>query len=109
MDDTLIKTALKSYQHRKYAALIIHRKKVISTGFNYLTKHSNGKREYKPNKYSVHAERNAIMSVKNKHILPKCKILIIKIKQNEISPATPCSVCQELLDKYKLKAITIDN
>jgi cytidine deaminase len=50
------------------------------------------------------------MKVKDKTILNKCKIIIIKIKNNCIEPAIPCDMCLKLLNKYKINKIyTIEN
>ena len=65
---------------------------------------------YRANTFSIHAEKNAIMQVKNKHRLRFCKIIIIKITNGIISYATPCQMCIKLLKKYGLtKIYTIDN
>jgi hypothetical protein len=45
------------------------------------------------------------MSVKDKSILPNCKIVIIRISGGEISYTTPCEMCKKLLNKYKIKKI----
>ena len=60
---------------------------------------------YVRNKYSVHAEKCAIMQVKNKHRLQYCKIVIVKINNRNIDFATPCEMCQKLLKKYKITKI----
>lgn len=60
---------------------------------------------YEPNKYSVHAEKDAIQKIKNKNILKKCKIFIGKITDDKISIATPCDMCCNLLKKYCVEKI----
>jgi cytidine deaminase len=60
---------------------------------------------YEPYKFSTHAEKDAIMKIKNKNILKKCKIYIIKIKNNKIENAIPCSMCCNLLKKYGIKKV----
>jgi cytidine deaminase len=45
------------------------------------------------------------MKIKDKNILKKCKIYIIKIKNNQIENATPCQMCNDLLKKYEVKKI----
>ncbi len=58
---------------------------------------------YVPNKYSIHAERHAIMNVPKKlrKFLSKCSIAVIKILQNgTIIECGPCSMCNNLLKKY---------
>lgn len=60
---------------------------------------------YETNKYSIHAEKDAIMKIKNKNILPKCNIYVGKIKNNKLEFAMPCEVCKNLLNKYNIKKI----
>jgi hypothetical protein len=56
---------------------------------------------YEANKYTVHAEKAAIMNVKNKNILKYCKIFIIKLNgDDEIEPAISCPACDRLIKKY---------
>ena len=57
---------------------------------------------YEPNKYTVHAEKDAILKVRDKSILRKCKIYIGRYKYGKIEMAQPCPMCQKLLKKYKL-------
>ena len=104
--DDYISIAEKSPVHSKFAAVILHRNKVVATGYNYVTDISskNSGCCYEPNKHSVHAERHAIMNVKNKTILRKCSIIIFKITYSGvIKECQPCQMCQKLLDKYQLK------
>ncbi len=98
--------AKKSPVHSKFVAIIIFRNKVISTGFNYVKDISskNALEKYEPNKHSVHAERDAIMKVKNKTILNKCRIIIYKMTHSGvIKECGPCEMCFKLLNKYSLK------
>jgi cytidine deaminase len=60
---------------------------------------------YEAYKYSIHAERQAIMSVRNKKLLPKSKIVIVRLNNGNIVQAKPCEMCQHLLNKYKLNKI----
>lgn len=60
---------------------------------------------YEPNKYSCHAERDAIIKVGNKHILKDCKIYIGRIKYGKLENATPCQMCSNLLKKYGVKKV----
>jgi cytidine deaminase len=60
---------------------------------------------YESSKYSQHAEKDAIQKIRNKNILKICKIYIIKVTNNEIEQAMPCSMCCDLLKKYKVEKI----
>ena len=111
----LIDTAMKSNMNHKYGCAIIFRNKIISTGYNYY-KLYNGKiynnlYQYEQNKFSIHAEKDAIQKIKNKNILKNCKIYIIRIKNDiynlNFEEGTPCSMCNNLLQKYKLKYVII--
>jgi cytidine deaminase len=98
--------AKKSTVHSKFVAIIMYRNKVISTGFNYVKDISskNSFEKYEPNKHSVHAERDAIMKVKNKAILNKCRIIIYKLTHSGVpKECGPCEMCFKLLNKYCLK------
>lgn len=60
---------------------------------------------YEPNKYSCHAERDAIIKLNNKHILKDCKIYIGRIKYGKLENAAPCQMCSDLLKKYGVKKV----
>lgn len=62
---------------------------------------------YEPNKYTCHAEKDAIKKVRNKYILKDCKVYIGRIKNNKLEPATPCEMCKKLLKKYGVKKINL--
>jgi deoxycytidylate deaminase len=111
MEELLIKTANKSTMNTKYVCIITYRDKIISLGYNYFknkVKENLSNNIYECNKYSIHAEKNAIMQIKNKDILKYCKIYIIKIKKDNINKylieqGIPCPMCYNLLNKYKIK------
>ena len=60
---------------------------------------------YEAYKYSTHAEKQAIMSVRNKNLLSESKIIIVRLNNGNIVQAKPCEMCQNLLNKYKLSKI----
>jgi cytidine deaminase len=60
---------------------------------------------YESYKFSTHAEKDAIKKVKDKNILKKCKIYIIKIKNDNVEQAIPCEMCNKLLKKYGINKI----
>ena len=45
------------------------------------------------------------MNIKNKKILNKCKMVIIKITNGKITNCGTCKMCKELLCKYKMTNI----
>jgi cytidine deaminase len=101
--DFVIQTALKSDLSKKYCAIILHRNKIMSIGYNYSTYNSSIKSEFERNKYCIHAERSAIINyIKQyglKHI-SDCKILIFKLDNDQVALAKPCSACCLLIKKY---------
>ena len=60
---------------------------------------------YVPNKYTIHAEKDAIRKIKDKTILPNCKIYIGKIINNELCYCGPCEMCSNLMQKYNCDKI----
>ena len=107
INEQLYLIAMKSNQRAKYAAIIIHRNRVVGIGYNYLISNSSNVSQqiYETYKHSIHAERNAIMNVKDKTILSSSKIIIIRLHDGNIVQAKPCEMCKNLLDKYKLYKI----
>ncbi len=94
--------AMKSPCDRQYGCLIVYRNKIIATGYNYYITYSIcNQYSYMINKYTIHAEKDAIMKIKNKSILSKCKIYIGKIVNNKINHCMSCQMCSNLLQKYK--------
>lgn len=109
--EVLINTACKSNMHHKHGCVITYRNKIIAEGFNrYNLNLKNiyncNNNCYQRDKYSIHAEKDAIMKIKNKNILKDCTIYIIRIKNlNEIEPGIPCNMCSKLLEKYNIRKI----
>ena len=58
---------------------------------------------YETYKYGIHAEKNAIMNVKNKNILSECKMVIVRIYKGEIVNCEPCEKCEKLIDKFNIR------
>lgn len=104
INEKLYLIAMKSNQRAKYAAIIIHRNKIIGIGYNHLISNSSNVSQciYETYKHSIHAEKNAIMNVKDKTKLSSSKIVIIRLSDGNIVQAKPCDMCKNLLDKYKL-------
>jgi len=105
LKNILINTALKSNLNHKYACAITLRDKILAVGYNSYKPHNTFNNMYESNKHSIHAEKDAIRKIKNKNILKKCKIYIIKLKDNEIEKGIPCPMCYNLLEKYKISKI----
>jgi deoxycytidylate deaminase len=108
IEDNLYNSVIKSSMNSKYACAILFRNKIISIGIN---KYKTCKYEkqfdskYECNKFSIHAEKDAIRKVKNKNILQYCKIYIVKIKEGKLEQGIPCPMCYNLLKKYNINKI----
>jgi len=99
---TLTYIANKSSIKRKYCAIILNRNNIISYGYNRSKIHTINNDDYISNKYCIHAEVDAIRKCTH---LKNCKMIIIKIINNEIQNAQPCNSCYKLLCKYNIQII----
>lgn len=98
-------SALKSDMNFNHGAVLIHRGKIISTGYNYY-------HEYKFNsnyRESVHAEVSAINNALKKiHAseLKKCELVIIRVnRQGEHLNSKPCCHCEKFINKFNIKKV----
>ena len=97
-------TASKSSMIHRYACAIVHRNKIIAVGYNKYILSFNDDNIYIPKKYSIHAEKDAIMKVKDKKLLKESKIYVIRISRSDnFIIESPCDMCEKLLDKYNIK------
>lgn len=83
-----------------YIALMIHRKKIISIGYNRYKIFHFDKNKYETNKYTWHAEQICIMNCKNKHLIKKSTMILIRWGQTD--HVKPCNMCIDLINKYKI-------
>ena len=111
LKNELINTALKSNMQHKHACAITFHNKIISIGYNkynlnFKNIYNCNNNCYQHNKYSIHAEKDAIMKIKDKNILKDCKIYIIRINNDmNIHQGIPCEMCNKLLNKYNIYKI----
>ena len=98
-------SALKSDMNINHGAVLNHRGKIISTGYNYY-------HEYKFNsnyRESVHAEVSAINNALKKiHVseLKKCELVIIRVnRQGEHLNSKPCCHCEKFINKFNIKKV----
>lgn len=93
------KIAMKSVMTQKHGAIIVYKKEIIATGFNYNIN----------NIYSIHAEMDAISTMKkqHKHLLPECELYVVRIGpdrfDNPLKYSKPCFNCQNAITKYCIK------
>ncbi len=66
---------------------------------------------YVSKKYSIHAEQSCIMNCRNKHVLRKSKIILVKLsKDGHVQKCEPCFKCCHIINKYKIcRVISFDN
>ena len=102
--DIAASIALSSIMNHKHGAIIVHKKKIIATGYNDMfSKFSHD--------YSIHAEVNAIYSLKGKlkDILHECELYVVRIGPNNYNNpfkySRPCSKCQNAINKFGIKKV----
>lgn len=100
--DIAATVAVNSLMNHKHGAVIVHKKKIIATGYNYFFS------QFSKN-YSIHAEVAAINSLKGKmkDILPECELYIVRIGptnyQDILKYSKPCFRCQDYINKHNIK------
>jgi deoxycytidylate deaminase len=98
--------AMKSNMNHKHGAIIVYKKKIIATGFNYIINSYY-------NEFSIHAEISAISSIKSipnyKIILQECELYVVRIGPKELfntlKYSKPCCNCQKAINKYDIKKV----
>ena len=96
-------SALKSDMNFNHGAVVIHRGKILSTGYNYYYEHkcNSNYRE------SVHAEVSAINNALKKiHIseLKKCELVIIRVnRRGEYLSSKRCCNCERFITRFNIK------
>ena len=94
--------AKKSTMTQKHGCVIVHRKNVLSTGYNISSCNKPG--------VSLHAEVNAIIKIKHlANILPECDLYIVRIGQVSmgcpLKYSKPCSKCSDFIKENKIKKV----
>jgi len=57
---------------------------------------------YKPNVYTTHAEVDCIRKIKDKYILRKAVLIVVKITG---STSCPCKACKNVIEKSGIKTV----
>lgn len=91
------KQALKSEMNRKLGSLVVSGKSILSFGFNRFTGMPNG-----PNKWSIHAEIDALSRVFNN--LDERGLTLYIIRKGYLL-SKPCSRCMSQLNKSGISRI----
>jgi deoxycytidylate deaminase len=95
---TAAEVAMNSMMNHKHGAVIVHKKNIIATGYNY--HYCN---------HSIHAEIAAISQLKGKEkeILPECELYVVRIGSNihnhPLKYSKPCTNCQNYIAKKCIK------
>lgn len=90
--------AMNSMMNHKHGAIIVHKKNIISAGYNYQC-----------GKHSIHAEVAAIVNVKGrcKSMLSECELYVVRIGpdkyDNPLKYSKPCHNCQAYIAKKSIK------
>jgi tRNA(Arg) A34 adenosine deaminase TadA len=97
------KEALKSNMVKKIGAALIHRGKIISLGHNY---HTVLRKSFDNFVSSIHAEQDCINNCKNKKLIPKSYIILVRCNSlGDIIPCEPCHTCQSIIEKHKVRKV----
>ncbi len=101
---TASKIASKSNLNNKHGCVIVHRGKILSTGYNCC--HYNNH-----NIHTRHAEFDCISKIKkirnkNKILLSECSLYVVRINdENNLKNSKPCNKCFEYIIKSGIKKI----
>lgn len=97
--------AIKSDMNFNHGAVIIHRGKILSSGYNYYHEHGVNS-NYKE---SVHAEVSAINNALKKiHVneLKKCELIIIRVNRHgKHLNSKPCCHCEKFINRFNIKRV----
>lgn len=92
------KVAMKSEMNHKHGAILVHKKQVIASGYNYYC-----------GDHSIHAEIAVISQIKGKmkKCLPDCELYVVRIGPNKfhdhLKYSRPCCNCQNYITKKFIK------
>jgi len=94
------KSLLKCSNH---GAVVVYRGKIIGRGFNkYCTENVN-----KPNRWTVHAEvdaiNNALRKISKENLKQSILIVVRIMKEGDIGLSAPCQCCKNFIEKCGLK------
>ncbi|SPN79461.1 CMP deaminase [Brazilian cedratvirus IHUMI] len=104
------KEALKSNMRHRYGAVLVYRGKIVSKGHNLRVLPHWWVDDYR---FSLHAEQMCINRCKDKTLLPKCTLVLVRVcnitsqkKQKLVYiPSYPCAKCLHIIEKYSVAKI----
>lgn len=90
-----------------HCAAIVHKGNILSIGLNKKKTHPLQKKfADRPEKDCIHAEIDALVKIKHKHILKDCDIYVLRLtKGNRIMNSKPCAGCEKAINFYGIKNI----
>lgn len=102
----LIDLAKKSNMRKRYACVITYQGKIISSGYNF--RKNCQTRIPDDERKSYHAERNALVNIKDKRILNRCVVYLLRIDRND-NPyrGVPCEMCSKFLERKGIQSCRI--
>lgn len=109
-----VEIAKKSPMRSKFGAILVHRNKIVSRGYNtYKTKISskNKEDEYVSHKYTIHAEHMCIEKC-NKKFFRNSVMILVKIgsTNNEninFLNCESCEQCRRLINKQNIPKVVL--
>lgn len=94
-----------NHKQHKLSALILHRGRPISFGYNNQTKTHPRIKKYSDVK-TMHAEMSALFKVRNVSILKDCTMVIYReTRDGNMANAKPCEVCAEMLKDVGISVV----
>jgi deoxycytidylate deaminase len=94
--------AILSNLSHKHGALLIHKNKIISIGYNYFEPYLN-------KSLSIHAEVACILNIKKsaRNILNECEMYVIRLSpiKGVCKYSKPCDNCMNFINKYNIRKV----
>jgi len=94
--------AHKSDCRTKHGAVVVHRGRVVSTGYNHEHGFDRHASTYLNNHISCHAECDALRNCPNKQFLRGADLYIVRINLNSdgLLNSEPCRNCKMVIENY---------
>jgi len=91
-----IEEASKSNMNHKHGSVIVSRNKIVAKGHNFV-------RINLAEKYSTHAEENAINNLYKNHRYTSLHLFVIRVMSNgRIANSKPCKNCCQCIEKNNI-------
>jgi pyrimidine deaminase RibD-like protein len=95
--------ARKSCLTHKHGVVIVHKNKVIATGYNRfdcIHKGSNGQ-------FSLHAEVDALNKARKKYrdVLTEADMYVVRVSNDKFKCSKPCRMCENCIKEYGIRRV----